>query len=158
MNVNELRSEIESNFTFVEKPKGAALSFHQDDCDQCRYLREELMEYEGRDLSPQAIRHIYQEMSCLSEKGWRWALPSYLRYCLTDEAQYNRIETEFLIYNLNPAQKYQAETSKRLSALSHDQIQCLIHFLEWCKQNEHWSQYCPDEIASGIAYLSAIRA
>jgi hypothetical protein len=40
---------------------------------------------------------MHQEMTCLSARGWSWALPHYLPFCLTPEAEYNRMETEFLI-------------------------------------------------------------
>ncbi len=157
MKTKYLKSEIEAEFTFVEKPKGMALSFHKDDCYHCRDLRNDLEEYVDKELPPEAIRHIHQEMSCLSSQGWRWALPSYLRYCLIDEAAYNEMETEFLIYNLSPKLTYQAETIKRLSALNKAQMQCMVHFLEWCQDHEHWGQYCSEEISSGIAFLSTIR-
>lgn len=138
MNTEHLRKEIEPAFTFVEKPNGLSLSFHKDDCHQCGYLRDDLAQYKGKELPPEGIREIHQEMSCLSAQGWRWALPSYLRYCLTEEAGYDQLEIEFLIYNLAPELKYQLETKRRLSALSQDQILCLINFLEWCKVHEHW--------------------
>jgi hypothetical protein len=158
MNIEHLKKEIESAFSFVDKPKGLALSFHKDDCHQCGYLREDLAAYKGKELPEEAIREIHQEMSCLSAQGWRWALPSYLRYCLTEQAKYTQMETEFLIYNLAPELKYQLETKQRLSALNKEQVQCLIHFLEWCSEDEYWGQYCPEEISSGIAFLSTARA
>ncbi|ABV35330.1 hypothetical protein Ssed_0719 [Shewanella sediminis HAW-EB3] len=158
MNTEHLRNEIEAVFPFIEKPKGLALSFHKDDCFQCGYLRDELEQYQGEEIPPEAIREIHQEMSCLSAHGWCWALPSYLRFCITEEAKYNQMETEFLIYNLAPELKHELETKQRLSSLNQQQILCLIHFLEWCQQDEHWGQYCPEEISSGIAYLSTVRA
>ena len=158
MNTEYLKTEIETVFPYVEKPKGLALSFHKDDCSQCGYLREDLDKYKGKELPPEGIREIHQEMSCLSAQGWRWALPSYLLYCLTEEASYNQMETEFLIYNLAPELKYQLETKKRLSALNRDQLLCLVHFLEWCQRHEHWGQYCSKKIASGFSFLSTVRA
>lgn len=157
MNTEHLKEEIESVFPFVKKPKGLELSFHKDDCHQCAYLRDDLEEYQDKELPPEAIRHIHQEMSCLSEQGWYWALPSYLRYSLAAETQHNQMEIEFLIYNLSPELEHQAETANRLSALDNKQMQCLLHFLEWCQQHEKWGQYCPDEISSGIEFLSTIR-
>ncbi len=158
MKSEDLKKEIEAAFPFIEKPKGLAISFHKDDCHQCGYLRDDLEQYRGGELPQEAIREIHQEMSSLSALGWRWALPSYLRYCLTEEARYNQMETEFLIYNLAPMFKYQKETLQRLVALTQEQIACLIHFLEWCQADEYWGQYCPEEISLGIAFLSTIRA
>lgn len=157
MNSQELKTEIEKVFPFINKPKGITISFHKDSCCQCRYLREDLEKFNGRELSPEAIRQIHQEMSCLSAAGWRWVLPSYLRYSITEAAEYSKIETEFLIYNLSPELKYQPETIQRLSALSKDQILCLLHFLEWCKQHKYWGEYCQEEICSGINFLMTLR-
>ena len=158
MNTEHLKKEVEKVFPFVEKPKGLALSFHKDDCDQCGYLREDVDKYEGRELPPEGIREIHQEMSCLSAKGWRWVLPSYLLYSLTEKASFSQMETEFLIYNLAPELKYQIEAKQRLSALNQDQLLCLVHFLEWCQKHEYWGQHCPKEIASGLGFLSTVRA
>ncbi|WP_097459230.1 DUF6714 family protein [Mangrovitalea sediminis] len=158
MNTEDLRKEIEATFPFVEKPQGLALSFHKDACFQCEYLRKDLQSFKGKELPPEGIREIHQEMSCLSAKGWRWVLPSYLRYSLAEDASYDKTETEFLIYNLSPGLKYQLETKQRLAALNEEQLLCLIHFLEWCQEHEHWGQYCAEEISAGIAFLSTLRA
>jgi hypothetical protein len=158
MNSENLRIEVEKVFSFIEKPKGLELSFHKDDCPQCGYLRNDLDQYKDTQLSPAGIREIHQEMSCLSARGWRWVLPSYLLFCLTEKASYSQMETEFLIYNLAPELKHQLEAKQRLSGLNQEQINCLVHFLEWCQQHEHWGQYCPEEISSAIAFLSTIRA
>lgn len=157
MNTEMLKREIEDQFTFVDKPEGLAISFHEDDCHQCEFLREELEKYCEQELPEEGIRDVHVEMSCLSAQGWRWALPSYLRYCLTDEALLTEQETQFLIYNLAPGVEYQSETTSRLSLLSDGQIHCLVHFLEWCREHEHWGKYFPQEISSGIVFLSALR-
>ena len=158
MNTEHLKSEIESVFSYVKKPRGLDLSFHKDECHQCGYLREDLDQYQEMELPPEGIREIHQEMSCLSPQGWRWALPSYLRYCVTEEAVRSQNEAEFLIYNLAPGEEYQADTRKRLSALNEQQIACLEHFLEWCQVHSYWGQYCSKEISEGIAFLSTVRA
>lgn len=156
MNTEKLREEIENNFPFIDKPEGKSISFHKDDCYHCVYLRRDLEVYDSKEIPPAAIRHIHQEMSCLSSEGWLWVLPSYLRFCLTDEAAYNQFETEFLIYNLSPDIEYQSETIERLEALSIEQIKCLISFLEWCQSHEPWSEYCPEAIEAGIKFLSTL--
>ena len=158
MNKEQLSKEIETCFSFVEKPKGLELSFHKEECAHCHYLREDLKHFCDSEIPPEAIRWIHQEMSCLSADGWRWVLPSYLRYCLTDVAQYNRDETEFLIYNLSPDKEYEADTLERLSKLDQNQISCLIDFLKWCQSQEFWAEYYLDEIKRGIEFLKNIEA
>lgn len=92
MNTEQLKTEIEAVFSFVEKPKDEALSFHKDGCFQCEYLRKDLAPYQGQALPSEAIREIHQDMSCLSAQGWRWVLPSYLRFCFSEEAKYSEIQ------------------------------------------------------------------
>ncbi len=80
-------------------------------------------------------------------------MPFYLRFCLTPEAEYNHMETEFLIYNLNPDLKFQRDTLQRLSLFTEVQVRCLIHFLEWCLTKQYWKEYCPDNINRAIEFL-----
>lgn len=156
MHTEQLLQEVENTFPFVQKPKGIEISFHKDDCLLCRYLREDLEEYDQPEIPQAGIQEVHTEMSCLSATGWRWVLPSYLRQSLAAAGDIYDNETEFLIYNLGPAPEYQPETLERLSALNPQQIACLIHFLEWCSDHEHWSGYCPEEIHRGLAFLREI--
>jgi hypothetical protein len=153
METAELLSEVERLFPFVAKPSGLDISFHEDECLQCDYLRRDLEEYVGSELPRTALREIYSEMSCLSAQGWRWVFPSYLRHCLAETTDYDNSETEFLIYNLGPAPEHEAETIQRLAALSDEQISCLIHFLDWCAIHPHWSGYCKDDISRAQAFM-----
>jgi hypothetical protein len=146
-----LLQEIERAFPFVKKPEGIDISFHKDDCLHCKSLREDLQQYQEEFLPPKGIREIYSEMSCLSAEGWRWALPSYLRFCVNNQPA--KDETEFLIYNLGPEEKHHEETIIRLSKLSEEQIYCLVSFLQWCQGNEYWSKYCLSNIEQGIEFL-----
>ncbi len=153
----ELFSEVERVFPFIAKPQGLDLSSHKGECPLCEYLRQDLEAFTGQELPREALRDIYNEMSCLSAEGWRWALPSYLRHCLTVTDNYNDSETEFLIYNLGPAAEHQAETLQRLAALNEEQINCLVHFLEWCNLHPHWSEYCKDDVSRAIAFMRTPR-
>ena len=153
----ELLAEVSKVFPHVEKPKGLELSFHKDACSLCQYLRRDLQAFSGRELPARGLRIIYNEMSCLSAAGWRWALPSYLRRCLAATGTYDDYETEFLIYNLGPKSEHQAETIQRLADLNDEQIACLVHFLGWCAVHPHWSDYCPDSIARAQSFLGTLR-
>lgn len=82
-----------------------------------------------------AIRTIHQEMALLSADTWRWLLPLYLSYCLTEDALFNRFETEFPIYNLGPELQFQSDTHLRLAVLNGEQTRCLIHLMEWCRSD-----------------------
>ena len=157
MGAKELLEEVQRVFPPVEKPGGLELSFHKVGCGDCAYLRTELEKYTGRELPVDAIRWIATEMSCLSAKGWRWVLPSYLKWCVGVDDTYNGLPTEFLIYTLAPNIKRQKETRQRMSELNGEQIACLVHFIEWCASHEYWSDYCPEEISLAHDYLCSIR-
>ena len=158
MNIQTLLDEVERSFGFVAKPRADAISFHDTACDLCSYLRQDLLPYKDEQLPYEAIRCVHQEMSCLSATGWRWVLPSYLRYCLTEAAQVSEMEIEFLIYNLAPSAKHQPDTLKRLSALNQMQISCVLSFLRWCENHKKWSAYCPAEIQQAIEFISTLKA
>ena len=156
MKTEYLAQELEKVFPFIEKPKGIDLSFHKDDCFHCRYLRNDLKDFKGNQLSKDGIRELYNDMSCLSASGWAWVFPSYLRLCLNQEASYFANETEFLIYNLGPEKKYKEETMQRLSCFSSQQLKCILHFIGWWQNNEHWAQFCDRELEQANEFISEL--
>ena len=139
-------------------PSKRELRFHADDCPQCTYLSEYLDERRGQQVDGSMIRYMHQEMGCLSAEGWAWALPHYLPFCFTAEAEYNRMETEFLIYNLAPTEEFKAEQMTRMSALDAEQIRGLLAFLEWLQSQPRWSEYCPDELAKALKFVRELAA
>jgi hypothetical protein len=153
MNTGELLTEIRAAFPVVAMPPQQDLRFHPDGCAQCRYLSEYLHERRGLPVDGPVIRYMHPEMSCLSAKGWAWALPHYLPYCLTSEAEYNGMETEFLIYNLGCSDEYKDNMRSQLSSLTARQLCCLHHFVEYLSVHPTWSEYCPDEIARALLFM-----
>jgi len=152
---SRLAEEIDLAFPIVEMPKGKELPFQALDGLEAEHLVNDLEQFRGKPFEGAAIRLVHQEMSHLSAKAWRWILPHYLRFCLTPEAEYNRMETEFLIYSLGPDLPFQRDTLQRLSLLTAVQIECLVHFLEWCLDNKYWRDYCPNNITKAIDFLRA---
>ena len=153
-----LLAAIDTAFPLVPKPDQARLTFHSDGCAHCGMVNLYLEEYAGPVLPPKAIRYLCDEMSCLSAVAWRWLLPTYLRQCVAQPSEDLARETEFLIYNLSPDAEDQPDTRARLSDLSPVQLQCLLAFLQWCKEQPRWSEYCPNEISSGQAFLTSMLA
>jgi hypothetical protein len=86
MNASDLLTEVRAVFPLVEMPAQRDLRVHSDGCAQCGYLSEYLDERRGHIVDGPVIRYMHQEMSCLSARGWAWALPHYLPYCLTPAA------------------------------------------------------------------------
>jgi hypothetical protein len=158
MDNDRLLKEIESAFPFVEMPDAQDLTFHQAGCHECEDLRKDIEDYRGKEITGQVIRFFHQEMSLLSAKAWQWILPHYLRFCLTPEALYDTAATQFLIYNLGPELQFQKDTLQRLSGFNQTQIDCLIHFLDWCLSQQYWKDYCPDAIERGMNFLLTIKA
>ncbi len=159
VDIKDLNQRIKQNFPYVDKPEDSELCFHEKGtCWKCDDLREELAECNGQKLTGASIRDIHQEMSRLSAKGWRWMLPSLLRYSLTQESLQNQSEVEFLIYELGPAPEYIDETKQRLSCLNDNQIACLIEFLKWCRDSEGspWAGYFNKNINRAIKFLVKI--
>jgi hypothetical protein len=154
MDINKLTKEIEATFPLVEMPSRIELSIHKENCPECDDLVDDIDQYRDKEITGDAIRLIHQELSLLSAKAWQWILPHYLRFCLTSEAEYNRMETEFLIYNLSPSDRYHEDTLQRLSLLNKDQLNCLIHFLEWCEEQQYWKSCCADDIWRAKSFLS----
>jgi hypothetical protein len=158
MNIDRLLKEIESAFPSVEMPDASDLTFHKVSCRECEDLRKDFEDYRGKEITGQVIRFFHQEMSLLSAKAWQRILPHYLRFCLTPEAEYNRTETEFLIYSLSPELLFQKDTLQRLSGFNQLQIDCLTHFLDWCFSQQYWKDYCPDELNRAMNFLLTIKA
>jgi hypothetical protein len=156
METNELLAEIRRAYPVVEMPKKRGLRFHAEGCVQCQYLSDYLDEHRGQPIDGEIIRYMHQEMSCLSAAGWAWALPHYLPFCLTPEAEYNQMETEFLIYGLGPRDEHKTEAKERLSALSDPQIDCLKSFLGWLSVHPKWSEYCPEDISRAERFLDEL--
>jgi hypothetical protein len=154
-----LLMEIEKAFPKVEMPERSELLLAQmkavGDSD---HLVQDLEELRGKLIDGTAIRSVHQELSFLSAATWRWLLPHYLSYCLTDEARYNRFETEFLIYNLGPSLEFQRDTQKKLALLNMAQLACLIDFLTWCLEDEEWRDLFAENIARAISFLERVVA
>jgi len=157
MDSRTLIAEIHAAFPKVDMPSKVDLRFHHDGCYQCNYLSEYLDQRRDQNVDGAVIRYMHQEMSCLSAKGWAWALPHYLPFCLTAEAEHNQLETEFLIYNLGPREEFKEDQRARLSALNQSQIRCLALFLEWLRLHPKWSEYCPADIARAARFLGEIQ-
>jgi hypothetical protein len=92
METSKVLGEIRAAFPELPMPAERELRFHSDGCDQCAYLSEYLHENRNKPVDGPIIRYMHQEMSCLSAKGWAWALPHYLPFCLTPEAEYRTFQ------------------------------------------------------------------
>jgi hypothetical protein len=157
VDIRRLSAEISSTFPTIDMPPRAMLTAHGPKCEVCDGLGDDLEQIRGQPVSGAAIRLVHQELSHLSPSAWAWILPHYLRFCLSDEGREDRISTEFLIYNLAPELKFQADTAKRLSLLTKDQIRCLIDFLDWCLSQDYWKEFFAADISRATGFLRTLR-
>ena len=134
-------------------PPRSELPFHERGCARCEETANDLEQYRDKEIDGYAIRDVHMDLSRLSAKAMQWILPHYLRYCLTAEAIYNGMETEFLIYSLRPGLQFQKETLQQLALLTSDQIRCLIHFLQWCSNQEQWQPGYVEDIRQALNFL-----
>jgi hypothetical protein len=151
-----LLQKIEQVFPFVEMPPKGELVFKNNVGVEYDALREDIEHYREAEISGEFIRAIHQELSLLSAAAWQWILPYYLRYGLTGDAEYSRMEVEFFIYSLAPADEFKKDTVDKLSRLKQGQVECLIRFLEWCFDRQFWREYCGDDIERAMEFLSSI--
>lgn len=159
MKIENLREEIENAFNFVAKPAHGVFLVRRDNRYDCQYVTDALDAYNEMELPPQALRYLHSDLFCLSPIGFRWVLPSYLRYCVSDTAILYRdelLETEFLIYHLSHDSQYQAEVMQQLAIMNSQQIDCLISFVGWCKEGD-WGEYYSDHLAKAHAFLITLR-
>jgi hypothetical protein len=152
----DLLREIGSVLPTVPKPAGSALSFHPADCMQCEFVHRDLEQYQDQFLPDEALRSLRGELTLLSAEGWRWVLPSYLARCVTQDPECDPMETEFLIYSLGPDPEYKDDAVSRLGHFTIPQLMLLLHFLEWCAEHPHWSEYCPEDIAKAQTFVSQL--
>jgi len=153
MIIENSTDEINAAFPPQEMPEKADILFYENYSLEKESLLEDIEEFRGKNPNADLIRLIHQELSYLSAKFWRWVLPTYMKFCLSPDGKYSSMETQFLIFNLNPRLEFQAKTRKRLSALSAPQIECVIQFLELLSIDEFWQAQCPDEISGAIKFL-----
>jgi hypothetical protein len=151
-----LLKNIEQVFPFVEMPPKDDLVFKKNDNVEFEDLREDIEQHRGGEISSEFIRLIHQELSLLSAASWQWLLPYYLRYCLTVDAEYSRMEVEFLIYSLGPVDEFKDDTVERLSRLNQHQVDCIVSFLQWCFDRQFWREYCGDDIERAMRFLLSI--
>lgn len=151
-----LLAEIATVFPPEDMPRAEDLTVHQDGCSACNCLRQDLEEVRGKLIAGAVIQLVHQDLACLSTKALQWILPHYLRYCLSDEGQQSRMETEFLVYNFSPTEKFRGKALQRFAFLGKGQIECLIHFLDWCSAHPHWREYFPEDLQRAQEFLAAL--
>jgi hypothetical protein len=157
MEGRNLLAEIDAALPQVPKPLPERLVFHAQGCGQCEMLRKDLCDFSEGALTDQEISFLVDELSKLSPESTRWVMPSYLRRCVTQDLTDPR-ETEFLIYNLAPAAAHEGDTLAQFAALGALGASCLLHFLDWCQDHPHWSQYCASELPVARAFVNRLIA
>jgi hypothetical protein len=156
--VQDLLAEIDLVFPSVEKPEDNQLVVNCSDCVQCAWVVSHLRKFVGYELPREALRGLHSEMSCLTPVGWRWAIPSFLRYCLISAGLDNDdIQTEYMIYFLGGVASSQPAAAIGVATFDDTQIACLIRVLEWCLMQSFWSEDWGSDIAGAVHFLRRLR-
>ncbi|AXI04332.1 DUF6714 family protein [Aquirhabdus parva] len=155
MNTDLLLKEINDVFPDSPMPDTSELTVHQKDCELCDDVRRYLNVYRHLSVDNKLIRFLHQNLYELSPLAFRWVLPHYLKYCLTEDWAYAQEETYFLVFNLGPAPQLENDTLIRFAALNDKQINCLIDFLSWCTGVEDCIDI-EDDINRAFAFLKKL--
>jgi hypothetical protein len=151
-----LLEEITIVFPSKVMPQTGDLIVNKGRDSECNYLREDLDAARGQPVTGAVIRLVHQELTCLSVKALQWILPYYLRYCLSDDGQESRMETEFLIYSFSPLEEFKEAALQRFTFLQRDQIVCLLHFVDWCSAHPYWGEYFPEDLQRAREFLRSL--
>jgi hypothetical protein len=104
------------------------------------------------------LREMHQELRKLSAAATRWIVPHYLRYALTEQAIYSRMEISFFVLSLVARSKEQVQQiATRLSSMSTEQIRCLVNVLEYLGADTDWAEYMGEDIEAALATLRGLR-
>jgi len=151
MNSRALSQNIEKVFPCDEIPQKEL--FFVTHCDS--YLDYELfVEAEASiDADYRVSNLLHQELYFLSPAAWRWLLPFFLRYGLTEQSIHNQSEIEFFIYALSSTNG----VKQKLSLLTDEEINCLVSFVLFIKQNSSWAEYFLEDIEAALTFLNTLR-
>jgi|JI6StandDraft_1071083.scaffolds.fasta_scaffold32615_4 hypothetical protein len=104
------------------------------------------------------LREMHQELRKLSPAATRWIVPYYLRYALTEQAKYSRMEISFFVLSLVARCKEDVQQiATRLSSMSTEQIRCLAKVLEYLGADTDWAEYMGEDIEAALATLRSLR-
>lgn len=155
--LSALRRKIESAFPSVDMPPSKNLispsAARRVEGDG---LLRDIEEFRGMPVSVELIRSVHQELHDLSAEAWRWILPHYLRYCMSEAGLESEMELEFLIYKLSPKPEFAHETTEHLALLTQLQINCMIDVVNWCMSDKCWSEYFSDELHGALLFLKGL--
>ncbi len=153
-----LLREIDLVFPVLPMPVSEELTTHQVDCEDCDDVRKYLNAYRYKAIRDDIlITHLRMWLSTLSPVTYRWILPYYLKFCLNLEWWCVQDAVYFFVFNLGPNPEFERETYSRLQILSIEQVNCLIHFLQWCTGIED-SVYIEEDIDKAFNFLQKLIA
>lgn len=113
-----------------------------------------------RDRNPDEglLSEMHQELRKLSPEATRWIVPKYLRYALTQEAKYTRMEISFFVLSLvSHSDEETRQIAKRLSVMSDEQMECLAEVLKHLDVEPDWAEYMGEDIAAALSTLRRLR-
>jgi hypothetical protein len=132
-----LLREIGVVFANTPMPASDKLTIHQHACESCDDVSKYFEAYRYQKIEDELLfRFLRRNLNSLSPVAYRWVLPLYLKFCLNSKWWIAQDSVYFLIFNLCPDPDFERDTYFLLSALTVEQINCLINFLRWCSETE----------------------
>lgn len=151
MDNRSLLEEIDSVFPRAAMP--AKVTRQAPRFIESSEIDEEIEEFRGFPFTAATIRAIYRYLPVLSVEAMHWLLPHYLRFCLSDEGRrYSRKEAASLLYFFAPGPEFVEDTMMIISSFTNEQRLCLIHYLDWCVNDNYWGDML-DCINKGLRLL-----
>jgi hypothetical protein len=155
----QLIDDIDQAFKEVEFPlRNDLVDSKLPPQDSAAQVEDDLEYWRTRTPDESLLREMHQELRKLSPAATRWIIPQYLRYALTEQAKYSRMETSFFVLSLVARNKEEVQLiATRLSSMSPDQIGCLEEVLEYLETDPEWAEYMGDDLEAALATLRSIR-
>ncbi|WP_156372047.1 DUF6714 family protein [Acidovorax sp. Leaf78] len=139
-------------------PKEDLIDCALPDQDYGFQVAEDLENWRTRTPDEDFLREMHQELRKLSAVTTRWIIPHYLRYALTEQAKYSRMETSFFVLSLVARSEEEIEqVAKRLSSMNTEQVRCLKKVLEYLRADTDWAEYMGEYIEAALATLRSLR-
>lgn len=100
------------------------------------------------------LRQMHQELRMLSPAATRWIVPHYLRYALTEEAKYTRMEVSFFVLSLVSHSKVvDQQITTRMSLMNDEQIACVVNVLTHLHADPDWKEYMGEDFEDALSTL-----
>lgn len=151
----QLSDRINQAFANVDFPQMDALvAGSLTEQDNATDLAADLESWRTKIPDNRLLRQMHQELRLLSPAATRWIVPHYLRYALTEEAKYTRMEVSFFVLSLvSHSKEVDKQITTRLSLMNDEQIACVVNVLTHLHADPDWKEYMGEDFEDALSTL-----